>query len=259
MHRLALALLLFPLSCRHSEPSAPSTSNAPFAEPVPGPAASPGARALFDEALARRRSGDDAGARVALDLALREAPAFALASLERAELLLDAGEVAAGASDAALAAAALPENPRAQRVLGRAREDAGDLPGAILAYTGSLAVRDDAPLRRRLAALLARAGRVEEATRLWEQLRAADARDPGAHLELAQLYERLDRPASAEAEYDAVLALTPANAVLHRRFADFLGREGKGAKARAERQKAEALAPSPHDDRKLRPLQPSSR
>ncbi len=254
--RRALCLVAFVVACHASPSGAPTAAQAEAALSVPPADVS----ALFQEALQARKAGDDAAAKAKLDLVLRQEPGFALAALMRADVLIELGHAAQAVGDANLAVKALPHNPRAWKVLGQTLEDAGRVDDAIAAYRKSVAIRDDEALRRRLASLDAREGRLGLAAREWESVRDGHPRDVAAHLELTALYEKLDLPASAEAEYRAVLALVPHNALFHRRFAQFLDRQGKAKAAREERAKADLLdPPAPRQTRHLRPLLPSRR
>lgn len=246
----ALLLSLLLGACASNPTPAPPAPRPPVEQP-------PEVRPELDEAARLRDAGDDEAARALLDRLLART-SVPLAHLERAQLLLDAGlELKLALEDAQKAAQAMADNPRALRVLGQALEESGDLAAAADAYGQSLARKDDAALRRRLGALLARAGRPVEAVQIWERLRDETPDDVGARLSLAELYEQVDRPASAEAEWKRIAALSATNVHLLRRFAEFLKRQGKLEEAQAIDARAEALAPS--EERQLRPLLPSKR
>ncbi len=250
-----VALLFFSVIACHAA-SSPVASAAAEAKAATAP---PDAAALFSEALDLERSGNDLGAKAKLDAALRLAPSFALASLERADVLLALGHAGDAVLDARRAAKALPHNPRAQEVLGQTLEDAGDLDGALAAYRQSVALRDDPKIRRRIAAIDTRQGRLALAAREWEALRDERPGDVSAHLELSALYQKLDRPASAKLEFQTLVALAPKNALFRQQFAKFLDAQGEWREARREWARAEALSPSIKPSRKLRPLLPSRR
>src|SRR5262249_2729069 len=81
------------------------------------PPKSPDLRAKFDEAVKLRGDGDPGAAKAKLDDVLASSPTFALAALERAELLVQLGtDAELAARDAQLAATQLPNNPRALKV-----------------------------------------------------------------------------------------------------------------------------------------------
>jgi len=140
-----------------------------------------------------------------------------------------------------------PDNPRAHANLGRARELAGDVAGAIRAYETSLRLRpEDALVHYNLGNALARASRYADAVghfrhsvRLQpnhastrnnlglalatlgdlpaaiDELRAAAALDPqhaGARFNLAQQLVALGRLVEAEPEYRAAIELSPRSA-----------------------------------------------
>lgn len=224
--------------------------------------AAPDAKGLFDAALALRKDGDGPGAIAKLDAALAQQPGFALAALERAELLLEAGEPGRAVDDVKLAVENLPGNPRSQRALGRLCEDREDIACALSAYERSLAVREDPLVRRRHALLAGAAGDHAKAVESWEVLRVQDPSDVAARLELALAYDKADRPASAEAEFDALVTLAPGNVPIVRRFVEFLERQGKPAKAReliAKVEPAPAPAGPAKGERRMRVLPRSSR
>lgn len=250
MLRPALLLLLLG-ACASKPPPAPPAPKPPVVEQRSD------VLARLDQVAQLREAGDDAQARTTLDELLAQT-SVPLAHLERAQLLLDEGsELTLALADARHAAQALFDNPRALRVLGQALEESGDLAGAVDAYAQSLERKDDPVLRRRQASLLARAGRTAAAVLAWERLRDEAPDDVGARLSLAELYEQVDRPASAEDEWTRVAALSSTNVHLLRRFAEFMKRQGKVEEAQAIEAQADEL--DPPEDRQLRPLLPSKR
>lgn len=248
-HWACLSLCIL-MSCARLGPSAKSA--------VPTQAPPPEVSRLFDEALAFKQAEKITEARAKLDEIIGSAPGFALARLERAQLLVETGEDAPLALvDASVAAQALADNPRAQMLLGQTLEESGDAAAASEAYRRSVALRPDVGLRRRLAIVLERAGKTQESIDVWEALRNESPEDVGARLALAESYEKMDRPASAEAEWTEVASLAASNAYLLRRFGDFLERQGKLPQAKVIRTQADELdAP---EQRQLRPLLPSKR
>lgn len=250
-------------ACRHSGDERPVPTSAAQVQPTPAPtiALNGEVEALVERARVLRDEGAEEEARAVLDEALELSPGHPAASLERAELLVRSGEdPQAAAADAKAAAEAMPSEPRALRVLGQTLEETGDEAGAIDAYRRALLLAPDDFTQRRVAMLLTRAGRTDEAVLAWEAVRDAAPDDVGAWLELASLYEDADRPASARHAYESAVALAPENAVLHRRFADFLEREGLLAEARTHRAEADRLDPPDAPARRsLRPLLPSRR
>lgn len=213
---------------------------------------------LLEEARRQRSANRPDAALAVLDTLLKTFPAYPPANLERAEILLELGRLSGMAlADAKVAAEAFPEEPRAALALSLAAAESGDLDLAIEALRRALAVqgKPDAALLRRRAGLLVRAGREEEAVRAWEALRDLEPGDPSPRVELAQLYEKVGRIASARKEHEAVLEALPTNAPLRRRYADFLERQGRLGKAKAMRAEADRIAGV--SQRKLRALPPS--
>lgn len=260
----AIAVLICALAaCRHSGDERPVPTPAAQMQAAPTPAVAPNGEveALVERARALREEGAEEEARAVLDEALALSPGHPAASLERAEVLVRSGDdPERAAADAKAAAEAMPSQPRALRVLGQALEETGNEAGAIDAYRRALALAPDDFTQRRVAMLLTRAGRTDEAVLAWEAVRDAAPDDVGAWLELASLYEEADRPASARHAYESAVALAPENSVLQRRFADFLEREGLLAEARAHRAEADRLDPPDAPERRsLRPLLPSKR
>lgn len=250
LHR-AFVALVFLTACASQGPSPKPTVSTP---PPP-----PEVSRLFDEALVFMQRNENSKARATLDAVIEASPGFALAHLERAQLLVETGEDASLALlDASFAAQSLADNPRAQMLWGRTLEDSGDDAAASDAYRRAVTLRPEVASRRRLAVVLERAGKHQESVEVWEALRDESPEDVGARLALAEIYEKTDRPASAEAEWTEVAARSPSNAFLLRRFADFLERQGKLLEARETRAQADELD-APKEQRDLRPLLPSRR
>jgi tetratricopeptide (TPR) repeat protein len=260
---LSTALLLALAGCPSTpapKPKPEQRAPAPTpSAPAPAPPAADALLAPIVEAQRLRAAGDDFKARRLLDEVLAKHPGHSLAALERAELLVSDGvEPEVAAADAKAAVAKLPENPRAWKVLGQTREEAGDLQGALEAYERAVSLRREPALAKKVAAMAARLGHLAEAIRRWEDVREADPDDIGARVELALLYEKVDRVASAEHEFRDAVQLAPANAFLRRTYGGFLERQGKLRESREHNAEAEVLQPT-KKRRELRPLPPSRR
>lgn len=215
-------------------------------------------RALLEEAIALRRKGDDTAALTRLDRLLAQAPGAALAAVERAEILIAAGRGPQAEPDVQLAVKSLPDNPRAQRLLGQWLEESQDVEGALAAYARSLALRESPMVRRREALLLTRLGRHAEAVESWERICDVTGADAAAWYALAMAYDRADRPASAEAAFEKALSFAPDNPQLRRSFGEFLLRQGHPSRARLQLARAEKLSGPRLGERRMREL-PASR
>ena len=243
-----------------------------WAEPAPSPAPTPTpsesaataaalpdeVRTLLEEAIALRRKGDESAALTRLDRLLAQAPGAALAAVERAEIQIAAGRAAQAESDVQLAVKSLPDNPRAQRLLGQWLEESQDVDGALAAYARSLAIRESPMVRRREALLLTRLGRHAEAVESWERICDVTGPDAAAWYALAMAYDRADRPASSEAAFEKALSFAPENPQIRRSFGDFLQRQGYPSRARLQLARAEKLSAPRAGVRRMRDL-PASR
>jgi tetratricopeptide (TPR) repeat protein len=187
------------------------------------------------------------------------APPDAVAAMDRAERAIDEGRPSEAVADARLAVDLAPADARAHRVVGLLMEARDDASGALEAYARSLALRDDAQVRRRAAQLATSLGRHEVAVEHWEQACALDPGDVAAKLALAMACERADRPATAQAAYEKAVAMSPDNPALRRRYAAFLEGQGRPSLARAQRALYEPAAPASPTVKAMRTLPPSAR
>ena len=142
-------------------------------------AASRDERARLAAAEARREAGDFAGARAALDDAIRAFPKSAASHWRLGRLQLQLGD--AGALRSFQAAAALPTlggTSYLYAAIGRSRHSQLDLDGAVSAYSRRVALTPN---------------------------------DAGAHVDLGDVYRAQDRLDEALAEYSIASLLDPAN------------------------------------------------
>ncbi len=167
------------------------------------------------------------------------------AAMDRAERLLEDGRPSEAVVDVKTAVESAPEDARSHRLFGLLLEAKDDAEGALAAYGRSLALREDAAVRRRAAQLAASLSQHDEAVEHWEAVCAAEPADVAARLSLAMAYERSDRPASAEGAYEQAVKLAPENPVIRRRFGAFLDGQGRPSRARAQRAVYEAPAAAP--------------
>lgn len=201
-------------------------------------------------------AGDLPGAAQVLEKAVESFPAWGLAHVELAEVLMRAG-LAPERQGAALDQARRlePQNPRAWVLSARWFEAQARPEAAIEACSRALELREDLPdTRLQLGLLLSAAGRDPEAIPLLKRSVEERPEERGARAHLAEACERTGDLACAEAELRALWRQSPANAVFARRLARFFERTGQPDQAAAVlREAGEAPA-----GRKMRPL-PGSR
>jgi Tfp pilus assembly protein PilF len=167
-----------------------------------------------------------------------------VAAMDRAQRLLEDGRPSEAVADVKAAVESAPGDARSHRLLGLLMEARDDAAGALAAYGRSLALREDAAVRRRAAQVAASLSRHDEAVEHWETVCAAEPADVAARLSLAVAYERADRPASAEGAYAQAVNLAPENPAIRRRFGAFLDEQGRPSRARAQRAACEAPEPA---------------
>lgn len=215
----------------------------------------PGPEALT-EALAHEESGDTAAALAGVEALLRSSPTWALARLEAARLLLKSGGSLQHAEAHLDAAGALaPENPRVHYLRGLLSEEQGEPWRAMQAYEAAVLYRpsyEDA--RFRLGGLALALGDLLKAELHFRILARARPDWTQVRLQLAQVLERQERVADAEAELKALHALQGGNALVTRRLAELYERTGRPQLAAKLRK---GLEPPPK--RKWRELKPSRR
>jgi Flp pilus assembly protein TadD len=143
-----------------------------------------------------------------------------------------------------------PDRSEAHGNLGVAAVEAGDFARAEKELSKAAAIdpQDDRTVEN-WGAFLSRRGRWEEAAEVFESWSSRAPRSARARARLALALARTGRPARAEAEYRAALALDGGDAEFHHDFGVLLQRVGKGPEARAEFEKAVALDGSLADAR----------
>lgn len=216
---------------------------------VPGPEA-------LTEALALEETGDVTAALAGVVAVVRANPAWAVARLEAARLLLKTGGSLQHAEAHLDAAGALaPDNPRVHYLRGLLWEERGEPWRAMVAYETAVLYRpsyEDA--RFRLGSLAAARGdwlKTELHTRILSRLRPEWSQP---RLLLAQALEKQERLVEAERELKALHEVLPTHALVTRRLAEFYERTGRPQLAAKLRKATE-----PPPQRKLRALKPSRR
>lgn len=162
-------------------------------------------------------------------------PPDVVAVMTRAQQLIDDGRPSEAVDDVKLVMERAPKDARSHRLFGLLMEARDDVAGALAAYGRSLALLEDAAVRRRAAQLATSLERHDEAVAHWEAVCAAEPSDLAARLSLAMAYEKADRPASAEVAYGQSVRMAPENPAIRRRFASFLEGQGRPSRARALR------------------------
>ncbi|TAK04698.1 hypothetical protein EPO33_01745 [Patescibacteria group bacterium] len=120
-----------------------------------------------------------------------------------------------------------PSNPTFAVAAGDFADLSGDTAAAEAAYRDAVRIAPALLIARaRLAGLLARTGRIDEAVRVAEEIAAsasAAGGDPSAYLLLAQLLEQRGSTADAVRWYEAAAALAPGNRELQARIERLTG------------------------------------
>jgi tetratricopeptide (TPR) repeat protein len=128
-------------------------------------------------------------------------------------------------------------------VLGQVRDELGDLEGALEAERRAAGARPSPELGRRIAALLDRLGRDDEAVAVYEELARRAADDPTPALELVERELRRGRRALGEASFDRAAARFAGSPSAMIRLAELAGRWGEDDRARAAWERVLRLAP----------------
>jgi choline-sulfatase len=155
----------------------------------------------------RRLAGDPAGARVALDEAVRRDPASPepLLAQARAAIAERDMDAAATAFDRVLAMA--PGHPEALRGLGEVAMARGDLPGATRRFEQIVADDPyDADARVKLGVLRVRGGRLDDGLALFREAVALDPGNGEALLTLGGALAKTGRPREAVPFFERAVA-----------------------------------------------------
>ncbi|MBF5044135.1 tetratricopeptide repeat protein [Aggregicoccus sp. 17bor-14] len=222
--------------------------------PPANPSAAPSAR--LDAALAREASGDDAGALADLEALALAQPTWALPRLEAARLRLKLGQDTPRlGADLDVAEALAPTNPRVHYLRGLLWEERGQARAAVQAYERALSYRAayDEP-RLRLGALYAAQGDWLHAELHYRTLAHAHPQAVPVRVELARVLEAQGRVSDAERELEALRAAQPTQPLVLRRLAELYERTGRPQLAAPLRAQLERPAGPPK-----RALQPSRR
>jgi tetratricopeptide (TPR) repeat protein len=142
-------------------------------------------------------------------------------------------------------AAALARDPGPVEwdVLGQVRDELGDLDGALVALRRAAGARPSPDLARRIAALLDRLGRGDEAVAVYEELARRAGDDPSWALELVERELRRGRRAQGQAAFDRAAARFGRSPSAMVRLAELAGRWGEDERARAAWERVLRLAP----------------
>jgi tetratricopeptide (TPR) repeat protein len=128
-------------------------------------------------------------------------------------------------------------------VLGQVRDELGDLEGALDAQRRAAGGHPSPELARRIAALLDRLGRDDEAVAVYEEVARRAADDPSWALELVERELRRGRRAPGEAAYDRAAARFSRSPSAMVRLAELAGRWGEDERARQAWERVLRLAP----------------
>jgi tetratricopeptide (TPR) repeat protein len=191
----------------------------------------------------RDAAGDGARAAEGLSALLERLPR---ADLERRrQVWLRAVSVARRRDALPSLASALAREPGPVEwdVLGQVRDELGDLDGALEAERRAAGPRPPPELARRIATLLERLGRDDEALAVYEELARRAADDPAWATELVERELRRGHRKQGEAALDRAASRFSRNASATARLAELAGRWGLDDRARAAWERALRLAP----------------
>ncbi len=223
-------------------------------------AAAPNPMGDFQAARAAEQAGDAAAAGRLLEQVCLEAPSWALARIELAQVRLAQGDAAQARGLASQAVQLDATSPRGWHVLSLADEAAADLPGAIDADQHALALRPGyAEAEDHLARVEWNAGRHADAIELYLHIVEERPNEVGPLALLASAEEEDGRLEAAEQALRTLVAIEPTSAGWHRRLGRLLQQEGKERDAAQELAKADRLVGEKRQQRHLRPLLPSRR
>ena len=127
--------------------------------------------------------------------------------------------------------------------LGQVRDELGDLEGALEAERRAAGTHPGPELGRRIAALLDRLGRDDEAVAVYEDLARRAGDDPSWALELVERELRRGRRKQGEAHFDRAAARFAGSPSAMIRLAELAGRWGEDERARAAWERVLRLAP----------------
>jgi Flp pilus assembly protein TadD len=215
------------------------------------------ANSALTQALALEEAGDTSGALSGAEAAARAWPAWELPHIEAARLMLKlGGELDRAEAHLDIASALAPENPRAHYLRGLLREERDQPLLAAQAYETALLYRPSyEEARFRVAGLWMAQGDWLKAEYHYRLLSKARPEWVQVRLLLAQVLERQERTADAEAELLVARQLQPENALVVRRLVELYERTGRAKLAQKLRKALEEPAPK----RRMRALKPSRR
>jgi tetratricopeptide (TPR) repeat protein len=127
--------------------------------------------------------------------------------------------------------------------LGQVRDELGDLEGALEAERRAAGAHPTPELGRRIATLLERLGRDDEAVAVYEDLARRSADDPSWAVELVERELRRGRRKQGEAAFDRAVARFSGRASAMARLAELAGRWAEDDRARAAWERVLRLAP----------------
>ncbi len=186
------------------------------------------------------RRGDDVGALVFLESAVRADPLWAMGRVEVGRLQLKKGTTAEAYVHLDIARTLSPENPRAHYLFALAADETGHRNEARRALEVALQLRDGySDAQMRLANLLSAEGDFASAVTLLRQYLAAHPEINGARLQLADALERSGDSAGGEKELRKLLHISALKVIAGRRLAALLQAQGRNAEADKVRQNIE--------------------
>ncbi len=153
---------------------------------------------------------------------------------------------------------AIDRNPGlrpAYRLAGRMWDRAGNADRAVERYLWAFeADRTDSQIGFRLGSLYRQMDKPVDAISIFERLLAHDSDHVQARVNLAELYELVDRPSQAKQQYETLIERHPESSGILRRYAEFLEQRGETSRARKIMQRAREAMPAV-EQRNMRELQ----
>lgn len=191
------------------------------------------------------RHGDRDGARARVDEVLARDPRDLQALLVKSALLADEGRLADALAVATQASAAHPDSTAAAFAVGRIRVAQREPQAAMEAFETVLRLNPRATdAKIALARLKLAAGRADAAVLLAEEAVGTDPDNAAARLALVRALMARGDLDQAATELEALVRRLPASAATHTLKGLLLARQGKGAAARAEFERAQQLEPA---------------
>lgn len=208
----------------------------------------------IERAQGLEQQGNDSGAILILEQAVKADPSWAMGRIELGRLQLKQGAADTAFHQLDIARSLAPENPRAHYLFALAAQEAGFHQQSRRALEVALVLRGGyADAQVRLASMLAGEGDFRAAAKELQDYLHKHPEANGARLQLAEALERAGDAAGAERELRGLLRLPALKVIAGRRLLALLEAQGRKSEAAAVRSAVEP------PQRQLRQLKPSGR